>query len=301
MRTIENPSARNFKGIWIPAEIWLNNDLSAIEVMLLAEIDSLDKLDGCYASNEYFAKFLDTSEASVKRYLTHLKRLGLIYVKKFDGRTRYLGVCLNGKPEQGCAGRQLKNELPDSAKMSGQGAQKCAGRGRKNEPQIIINNKINNKQPPTPLKGDEGEEEAPKSERQRIRESARRVLAAYPNPSGGLSMDVQEIWGRDCLYKHEAEILNAIELWKASEQWQKEGGRYIPSFTSFIEREIWRFKPPERKSNSSTTPEDESGYNALFPPRKEGETEVEYLRRCGFDVTSAEEAEELHNKNLGIS
>lgn len=141
-----------------------------------------------------------------------------------------------------------------------------------------------NPQPPTPLKGDGGEGESPKSERQQIRESARRVLSAYPNQSGGLSMTVQEIWVRDRLWEHEAEILDAIELWKASEQWQKEGGRYVPNFTGFIEREIWRFKPPEGKSHSSTAIGDESGFNALFPPRKEGETEVEYLRRCGFDA-----------------
>ena len=48
---------RDFKGVWIPKEIWLNTDLSIIEKVLLVEIDSLDNSDrGCFASNEYLAK-----------------------------------------------------------------------------------------------------------------------------------------------------------------------------------------------------------------------------------------------------
>jgi hypothetical protein len=34
---------RDFKGVWIPKEIWINTDLSIIEKVLLVEIDSLDK------------------------------------------------------------------------------------------------------------------------------------------------------------------------------------------------------------------------------------------------------------------
>ena len=31
---------REFKGVWIPKEVWLNNELSLVEKALLAEIDS---------------------------------------------------------------------------------------------------------------------------------------------------------------------------------------------------------------------------------------------------------------------
>ena len=31
---------RNFKGVWIAAEIWLDKDLTLVEKALLAEIDS---------------------------------------------------------------------------------------------------------------------------------------------------------------------------------------------------------------------------------------------------------------------
>jgi hypothetical protein len=44
---------REFKGVWIPKEVWLNNELSLVEKALLAEIDSFSG-DGktFYKSNE---------------------------------------------------------------------------------------------------------------------------------------------------------------------------------------------------------------------------------------------------------
>lgn len=88
---IMEENKREFKGVWIPKEIWLNNELSLFEKCLFAEIDSLDGEYGCYASNEYFAKFFNVSESSVTRGISTLLSLGLIY-KKFDGRTRTLRV-----------------------------------------------------------------------------------------------------------------------------------------------------------------------------------------------------------------
>lgn len=49
---------RDFKGIWIPKEIWLNTHLTMNEKLFLVEIDSLDNEKGCFASNDYFAEFL---------------------------------------------------------------------------------------------------------------------------------------------------------------------------------------------------------------------------------------------------
>ena len=77
---------RDFKGIWIPKEIWLNSELSIVEKALLAEIDSLKD---CEASNEYFAKFFGVSERTITRAISHLREIGLIDYS-FDGRKRYL-------------------------------------------------------------------------------------------------------------------------------------------------------------------------------------------------------------------
>ena len=49
---------RDFKGVWIPKEVWLDTRLNALDKVILMEIDSLDQGEkGCYASNEHLAEF----------------------------------------------------------------------------------------------------------------------------------------------------------------------------------------------------------------------------------------------------
>ena len=84
---------RDFKGVWIPKEIWLNSDLSIIEKVLLVEIDSLDNSDrGCFASNEYLAKFVQLSEGRVANIISDLKKRKFIIQVFFDGRNRGLRI-----------------------------------------------------------------------------------------------------------------------------------------------------------------------------------------------------------------
>ena len=73
---------RDFRGIWIPREVWLNKDLSTNEKILLAEIDSLGgSSDGCFASNQYFADFFDLSKDRISRLVSGLKNKGYITVE----------------------------------------------------------------------------------------------------------------------------------------------------------------------------------------------------------------------------
>jgi len=82
---------RDFKGIWIPKEIYLNKQLSLVEKILLVEIDSLDMSDaGCFASNAYFAEFIGVSAATISIGVSKLKNLGYIFQESFDGRKRIL-------------------------------------------------------------------------------------------------------------------------------------------------------------------------------------------------------------------
>lgn len=85
---------REFKGIWFPAEVWLDERLTALEKMILMEIDSLDNEDNCYASNEHLAKFCQCSQSKVSAAISKLKKLGYVKVKSFDGRKRILESCL---------------------------------------------------------------------------------------------------------------------------------------------------------------------------------------------------------------
>ena len=72
---------RDFKGIWIPSEIWLAENLSIFEKLLFVEIHSLDNEKGCFASNQYFADFFGISPRQIRTYITSLKEKGLIEVK----------------------------------------------------------------------------------------------------------------------------------------------------------------------------------------------------------------------------
>lgn len=82
---------RDFKGVWIPKEIWLDERLNALEKIILTEIDSLDATErGCYASNKYIAEFCQCSETKVSTAISKLIKLGYLYIKSFDGRQREL-------------------------------------------------------------------------------------------------------------------------------------------------------------------------------------------------------------------
>jgi hypothetical protein len=71
---------RDFKGVWIPREIWLSDQLSTMEKVLFVEINSLDNERGCFASNAYFAEFFQVSNRQIIRYLASLKTHGFITV-----------------------------------------------------------------------------------------------------------------------------------------------------------------------------------------------------------------------------
>lgn len=77
---------RQFKGIWIPSEIWLTTELSLQEKVVLVEIDSLeDEVKGCFASNKYFANFFKLSPGRISQIITNLSKKQYIevsYVKE---------------------------------------------------------------------------------------------------------------------------------------------------------------------------------------------------------------------------
>lgn len=119
---------RDFKGVWIPKDIWLHQELSMLDKVLLVEIDSLDQTDrGCYASNKYLADFCGCSESAISKSISKLTKLGLISCQNFDGRQREL------KSNIGCL---IKNTTEHS---------KIYEAGKENLLQSnIVNNKENN-------------------------------------------------------------------------------------------------------------------------------------------------------------
>jgi hypothetical protein len=76
---VERPQ-RDFKGIWIPKEVWLSEQLTLMEKVLFVEIHSLDNERGCFASNRYFADFFGISDRQIRNVILGLKTKGFVTV-----------------------------------------------------------------------------------------------------------------------------------------------------------------------------------------------------------------------------
>lgn len=138
---------RDFKGIWIPREIWLCEGLSAMEKCLWAEIDSLYSKEkkGCYASNEYLANFMGVKERTVRDALCKLRQLKLIEDVSFNGRERVIKALP--------VDDDFPSRLADwrkSATLHGENPPPCPADNRH---PLYIDNKVDNKEdnntPPT--------------------------------------------------------------------------------------------------------------------------------------------------------
>ena len=116
---------RDFKGVWIPKEIWLSEQLSLMEKVLFVEISSLDNERGCFASNHYFAEFFGISERQIRTYVGSLKEKGFVNVTIKNRNERVIRVV--GKYARVRDGdlQKLKNTRHELIhKMSLQGARR---------------------------------------------------------------------------------------------------------------------------------------------------------------------------------
>lgn len=89
---IENQ--KQYTGVWIPAHVMEDKDITTTEKLLYAEIASFKH---CYANNSHFAKRLGIANRSVQRCLTNLDQAG--YIARFDDekKERYI-VALRDEP-----------------------------------------------------------------------------------------------------------------------------------------------------------------------------------------------------------
>lgn len=136
---------RDFKGVWIPKEIYLDKDLDATEKILYSEISSLDKdeSDGCWASNEYLANFCGCSKTKVSNGISKLIKKGYIHVAKFDGRKRWIKTGSDIKNEED-SNEEIKDSYNNESRLPENVRQKsfsCDPAYHKNEE---INNSNNN-------------------------------------------------------------------------------------------------------------------------------------------------------------
>ena len=125
---------RDFKGVWIPKDIWLAKNLSWTEKLVLTELDSLDNDDGCFATNEYLGTFFGLSKGRISKIISKLAKeryikVTLIYKnnsKEIDKRviemlprvkseSIYISV---DEGEQGCSQKQLEGIVENDHRCS---------------------------------------------------------------------------------------------------------------------------------------------------------------------------------------
>lgn len=125
---------RDFKGVWIPKEIWLDNRLGAVDKIVFAEIWGLDCGDGCFASNEYLANFCQCTQRNVQGIINKLKSLGLVEQVKFDGRTRWLKCKIGVICGEEVNSRGEKNFVSDMNNVRGRGEKNFVSDMKKSSP-----------------------------------------------------------------------------------------------------------------------------------------------------------------------
>lgn len=151
-------TSRDFKGVWVPREIYLDRSIGAMEKLLWAEIHSLYDRDkgGCYASNEYLAEFMGVKERRLQEMISTLKAKGLIVQVSFDGRSRVIKAIL---PQE-----SFDKDIKEDYEGAGQGcrkvhlsdAEKCTPRVQNNAPPSLyrdISLEQSIESSPTPSKG----------------------------------------------------------------------------------------------------------------------------------------------------
>ena len=74
----------NFNGLWIPREIWLDENLTNNEVLILSLIIQLCKKDNkCYASNDYISVCLrGISQPTISAAIGKMEELG--YINRYN-------------------------------------------------------------------------------------------------------------------------------------------------------------------------------------------------------------------------
>lgn len=101
---------RQFKGIWIPAEIWEDTNLTWNEKVVLMEIDSFTASGkDCYISDEYIGKLIGVSTRTASTIVSKLIRLGYVKKTRSDGRHRYLESAIFAEQTRNICGADTQN------------------------------------------------------------------------------------------------------------------------------------------------------------------------------------------------
>jgi len=128
---------RDFKGVWIPKEIWINKDLTIMQKLFLVEINSLDNDSGCFAGNAHFVDMFELSKQRCSQIINSL------------AEKEYINITLiyNGKQIKKRIIRvsnkfdRVSSTLEGVSSFQGEGVKKMRGGCQE---KLIVNNTISN-------------------------------------------------------------------------------------------------------------------------------------------------------------
>ena len=85
--------ARQFKGVWIPAELYLDKTITWTQKIILLEVDSFSKNNlECFVSNEHLANLIGISESGIEKAIRGLVEINRLERKRqvINGANRRL-------------------------------------------------------------------------------------------------------------------------------------------------------------------------------------------------------------------
>ena len=81
-------------GIWIPQEIWLLDDLSPMQRILLSKIHALSHKDGsCWAGDDFLAESLGVSSQYIRKMRKELCETAHIKCEGYGHRRKMTRTC----------------------------------------------------------------------------------------------------------------------------------------------------------------------------------------------------------------
>ena len=218
--TVDTP--RKFQGVWIPAERWLDRSLSPNEKVMLGEISSLDTGPrGCYATNAHFAQFFNLSISRVSEIISGLVDKGHLRVELIRQGKRVLERRLRlvdpfgfpNTPSENAANPFGKDDEPPSENTQGNNTHSNSTRSSNNTPANSGGKTLT----------DDGFEQ---------------FWKLYPKKKG--RKDAAKAWVKlkpnDDLRQT---LITALGSHCISEDWTKDGGRYIPNASTWLNGERW--------------------------------------------------------------
>lgn len=210
----------------IPAIVRYDNELKPNEKLLYGEITSLtNKNNECWATNSYFARLYNVNSATISRWISHLKEKGYVVVefiyknetKEIEKRViKIIGVPIN----QPMNTYMLNNQevLIEKSKGYIQKNQEGIDKKVKENNTSINNTSINIKEI--------------------NKERFETFWKQYPKKVNKFK---SEEWFRknkpdEILFNH---IIKKLEMFKKSNEWKKENGKYIPHPTTWLNQKRW--------------------------------------------------------------